>query len=142
MTIDGVKKELERSVRLTGKDVFVEAYKIITEQENDIDQLILDLESEKYRVERLKKELADKDLLIEQLQKSYDASFERLKRQQVEIERLNDEKKQAQIDALNNVKDVLANQKHECLERNNLTGYSAICDCEKYIDDLIKEVEK
>lgn len=142
MTIDGVKKELERSARLTGKDVFVEAYKIITEQENDIDQLILDLESEKYRVERLKKELADKDLLIEQLQKSYDASFERLKRQQVEIERLNDEKKQAQIDALNNVKDVLANQKHECLERNNLTGYSAICDCEKYIDDLIKEVEK
>lgn len=51
-------------------------------------------------------------------------------------------KKQAQIDALNNVKDVLANQKHECLGRNNLTGYSAICDCEKYIDDLIKEVEK
>lgn len=88
MTIDGVKKELERSARLTGKDVFVEAYKIITEQEKKIDQLNLDLESEKYRVERLKKELADKDLLIEQLQKSYDASFERLKRQQVEIERL------------------------------------------------------
>lgn len=49
--------------------------------------------------------------------------------------------KQAQIDVLNNVKDVLTNQKHECLERNNLTGYSAICECEKYVDELIKEVE-
>ncbi len=61
--------------------------------------------------------------------------------QEKEIERLKEEKKQAQIDALNNVKDVLANQKHECLERNNLTGYSAICDCEKYIDIFIKEIE-
>ena len=60
-----------------------------------------------------------------------------------EIERLKTEKvKQAQIDVLNNVKDVLTNQKHECLERNNLTGYSAICECEKYVDELIKEVEK
>ncbi len=91
MTIDDVKKELERGARLTGKDIFVDAYKIITEQEKKIDQLNLDLESEKYRVERLKEELADKDLLVEQLQKSSAASFERLKRQQAEIERLKDE---------------------------------------------------
>ena len=52
-----------------------------------------------------------------------------------------EEIKQAQIDVLNNVKDVLTNQKHECLERNNLVGYSAICVCEKYIDGLIKELE-
>ena len=49
--------------------------------------------------------------------------------------------KQAQIGALKNVKDVLANQKHECLERNNLVGYSAIAVCEKYIDVFINEVE-
>lgn len=39
MTIDDVKKELERSARLTGKDVFVEAYKIITEQEKENEKL-------------------------------------------------------------------------------------------------------
>lgn len=57
------------------------------------------------------------------------------------IDYLKAEVKQAQIDVLNNVKDVLANQKHECLEKNNLAGYSAICDCEKYIDVFINEVE-
>lgn len=39
MTIDDVKKELERSARLTGKDVFVDAYKIITDQEQEIKRL-------------------------------------------------------------------------------------------------------
>lgn len=34
-----LKKELERSARLTGKDVFVDAYKIITEQEREIERL-------------------------------------------------------------------------------------------------------
>lgn len=48
---------------------------------------------------------------------------------------------QAQIDVLNIVKDILANQEHECLERNNLVGYSAISVCEEYINGLIKELE-
>ena len=39
MTQEDVKKELERSARLTGKDVFVDAYKIITEQEKEIARL-------------------------------------------------------------------------------------------------------
>lgn len=50
--------------------------------------------------------------------------------------------KQGQIYVLNDAKDVLVNQKHECLERNDLQGYNAICECEKYIDELIKEVEE
>ena len=49
--------------------------------------------------------------------------------------------KQAKIDVLNNVKDILANQKHECLERNNSSGYDAISECEKYVGLLFKEVE-
>lgn len=49
--------------------------------------------------------------------------------------------KQAQIDVLDNVKDILANQKHECLEINDSSGYDAICECEKYVDLLFKEVE-
>ena len=78
-----LKKELERSARLTGKDVFVDAYKIITEQEK-------------------------------------------------EIERLKEEKKQAQIDVLNKVKDLM--DKYYVFE--GVCGY--------FIDDfkeLIKEVE-
>lgn len=49
--------------------------------------------------------------------------------------------KQAQIDVLDNVKDILANQKHECLEINDSSGYDAICECEKYVDLLFKEVQ-
>ena len=39
MKQEDVKKELERSARLTGKDVFIDAYKIITEQEKEIERL-------------------------------------------------------------------------------------------------------
>lgn len=50
--------------------------------------------------------------------------------------------KRRETDILNNVKDILANQKHECLERNDSSGYDAICECEKHVDSLIKEVEQ
>lgn len=93
------------------------------------------------QIKVLKQRLNNKYIEIDNLNRDYRNSFERLKAQGREIEQLKKLKKQAQIDVLNNVKDVLANQKHECLERNNLTGYSAICGCEKYIDELIKEVE-
>lgn len=93
------------------------------------------------QIKVLKQRLNDKYIEVDNLNRDYSNAFERLKAQGREIKKLKEEKKRAQIDVLNNVKDVLANQKHECLERNNLTGYSAICDCEKYIDELIKEVE-
>lgn len=50
--------------------------------------------------------------------------------------------KRRETDTLNNVKDILANQKHECLERNDSSGYDAICECEKYVDLLFKEADK
>ena len=83
MKQEDVKKELERSARLTGKDVFIDAYKIITEQEK-------------------------------------------------EIERLKEEKKQAQIDVLNKLK----TKKYYvwgCGELLHIT--------EDDIDELIKEVQ-
>lgn len=46
-----------------------------------------------------------------------------------------------ETDVLNNVKDILTNQKHECLERSDSSGYDAISECEKFVDLLIKEVE-
>ena len=82
MKQEDVKKELERSARLTGKDVFVDAYKIITEQEK-------------------------------------------------EIERLKEEKKQAQIDVLNQLKE-------------RAIGYTFLGEklaTETDIDELIKEAQ-
>lgn len=78
------KEDIEKALEICSKDedcekcpyrnhyrcdraLLKDALVLIIEQEKEIDQLKLDLESEKYRVERLKKELADKDLLIEQL---------------------------------------------------------------------------
>ena len=39
MTEEDVKKRLECVARITGNDIFVDAYKIITEQEKEIEQL-------------------------------------------------------------------------------------------------------
>lgn len=39
MTKEEIKKELERGARVTGHSTFVDAYKLIIEQEEDIEQL-------------------------------------------------------------------------------------------------------
>ena len=79
MTKEDVKKRLECVARITGNDLLVDAYKIITEQEK-------------------------------------------------EIERLKEEKKQAQIDVLNKVKEHL----FFCVG----LGFLRL-----YVDELIEEVE-
>ena len=64
MTQDEIKKELERSARLTGKDVFVEAYKIITEQEKSLQEaqdniLSLAQQNQEYREQQVKQAKID-----------------------------------------------------------------------------------
>ena len=64
MTIDDVKKELERSARLTGKDVFIDAYKIITEQEKSLQEaqdniLSLAQQNQEYREQQVKQAKID-----------------------------------------------------------------------------------
>ena len=88
MKQEDVKKELERSARLTGKDVFIDAYKIITEQEK-------------------------------------------------EIERLKEEKKQAQIDVLNKLKKYLHTEDFDTPDER-WKPESEFC---AIIDKLIKEIE-
>lgn len=83
MKQEDVKKELERSARLTGKDVFVDAYKIITEQEKEI--------------ERLRTTLG-------QCNTELNSALESLKSQCREIGALKAGVKQAQIDVLNKIK--------------------------------------
>lgn len=75
------------TVRLA-KDLYFAGYRDCAAYIKEVDRLKLELEAEKYRVEQLQKELADKDLLIEQLQDNYNTSFERIMLQQKEIDML------------------------------------------------------
>lgn len=159
MTKDEIKKALECCEKYAyckdcpcsaycTHDLHNDALALITEQEKEIEKqgqkienlngLIDYADKENMKLKADKQELAT---ALRQSEDNYSRAFERLKAQEREIGKLKEEKKQAKIDVLNNVKDVLANQKHECLERNNLVGYSAICVCEKFIDGLIKEVQ-
>ena len=68
-----------------------------------------DVSEYKAEIERLRQEVRDTDKMarniIEQYKNNYDNAFERLKAQEREIERLKEENKQAQIDALTKLKD-------------------------------------
>ena len=110
-----LKKELERSARLTGKDVFVDAYKIITEQEKEIARLratlkqyntelnsaLESLKSQLSEIEDLKDEiiyLERKIAIRDNALKDRDKAIEMLEGKQDTIV------KQAQIDVLNKLK--------------------------------------
>lgn len=75
------------TVRLA-KDLHFAGYRDCAVYIKEVDRLKLELGEEKYRVEQLQKEIADKDLLIKQLQDNYNIQFERLKLQQREIDML------------------------------------------------------
>ena len=97
-----------------------------------------DVSEYKAKIDDLKDEiiyLERKIAIIDNALKDRDKAIEMLEGKQDTIV------KQAQIDVLNNVKDILTNQKHECLEINDSSGYDAICECEKYVDLLFKEVQ-
>ena len=115
-----LKKELERSARLTGKDVFVDAYKIITEQEEEIARLR----------ETLK-----------QCNTELNSALESLKSQCREIGELKAGVKQAQIDILNKANERLNVVSRELGDDCDLCGVSAVCSCRCEINNLIKEVQ-
>ena len=92
MTQDEIKKGLEYAAKVTGNGVFAGAYKIITEQE-------------------------------------------------IEIERLKEETKQAQIDVLNELKTQLKAKEQHYICMYDWDGHTAVVDCANEVDELIKEVE-
>ena len=95
MTQDEIKKGLEYAAKVTGNGVFAGAYKIITEQE-------------------------------------------------IEIERLKEEKKQAQIDVLNRVMTYINNKiENDYGDMSDSAKYLTIniYDFDDFIDELIKEVQ-
>ena len=81
-----LKKELERCARLTGKDVFVDAYILITEQEKEIERL---------------------RTTLRQCNTELNRALESLKSQCREIGKMKAEVKQAQIDVLKELKKYL-----------------------------------
>lgn len=109
-----LKKELERSARLTGKDVFVDAYKVITEQEQEIARL---------------------RVILKQCNIELNSALESLKSQCREIGKLKAEVKQAQIDVLNKVKDKMFEREYMGVK------YKQGVFSESEIDKLINEVE-
>ena len=111
-----LKKELERSARLTGKDVFVDAYKIITEQEKEI--------------ERLRTTLG-------QCNTELNSALESLKSQCREIGKLKAGVKQAQIDVLNELKKYLHTEDFDTPDER-WKPESEFC---AIIDKIIKEVQ-
>lgn len=50
--------------------------------------------------------------------------------------------RRAKIDVLNKLKEKLGDYEDHCLEMHDWQGQTAICECEEYIDELIKEIEK
>lgn len=49
--------------------------------------------------------------------------------------------RRAKIDVLNKLKEKLGDYEDHCLEMHDWQGQTAICECEEYIDELIKEIE-
>lgn len=80
------------------------------------------------KIKVLEQRLNNKYIEIDNLNRDYHNSFERLKAQEREIEKLKEEKKQAKIDVLNEAKEKLDSAP-------NGWAYTG------YIDDLIEEVE-
>ena len=81
------------------------------------------------QIKALKQRLNNKYIEVDNLNRDYHNSFERLKAQEREIEQLKADKKQAQIDVLNKVK--------EHLFFGVSLGFLRL-----YVDELIEEVEK
>lgn len=111
MTQDEIKKGLEYAARVTVNGIFAGAYKIITEQEIEIERL-------KDEIIYLERKIAIRDNAL----KDSDKAIEMLEGKQDTIV------KQAKIDILNKAKERLDNAP-------NGWAYTT------YIDELIEEVE-
>ena len=84
------------------------------------------------QIKVLKQRLNNKYVEVDNLNRDYSNAFERLKAQEREIERLKAEKKQAQIDVLNELKT------HSYYDDDYMDSYVFVSD----IDELIEEIEK
>ena len=92
MTQEDVKKGLEYAARVTGNGVFAGAYKIITEQEKEIERLRQEVRDTdkmaRNTIEQYRAKNEELENALKQSEDNYSRAFVRLKTQQQEIERL------------------------------------------------------
>lgn len=83
--------------------------------------------------QKLKEEKQELKTALKQAEDNYSRAFERLKAQEREIERLKEEKKQAQIDALNKLR--------ERITKDRVANDTVVINANYEIKELIKEIE-
>ena len=123
MTQEDVKKGLEYAARVTGNGVFAGAYKIITEQEKEIERLKAEFKQLETNAEILARGVRDLN------HENYE---------------LTEKIKQAQIDVLNKVKNYIDDKiENDYGDMSDSVNYLTIDidDFDDFIDELIREVE-
>lgn len=103
---------------------------------NELYAQISELKQENSNLKDYVKSLKDECISCPEKLKVENEHFESNMKNVLEIE-----KKHAQIDILNRLKEKLEDYEDHCLEMHDWQGQTAICECEEYIDELIKEIE-
>lgn len=138
MTKDEIKKGLEYAARVTGNGVFAGAYKIITEQEEEVERLDTDFITLECNYDKIYNEHKQYKIENENL-KILNNKFREC------IDYLKAEVKQAQIDVLNKVKNYIDDKiENDYGDMSDSVNYLTIDidDFDDFIDELIKEVER
>ena len=137
MTQDEIKKGLEYAAKVTGNGVFAGAYKIITEQEKEIERLDTDFITLECNYDKIYDEHKQHKIENENL-KILNNKFREC------IDYLKAEVKQSQIDVLNKVMNYINNKiEAEYGDMSDSVNYLTIDidDFDDFIDELIKEVQ-
>ena len=137
MTQDEIKKGLEYAAKVTGNGVFAGAYKIITEQEKEIERLDTDFITLECNYDKIYDEHKQHKIENENL-KILNNKFREC------IDYLKAEVKQAQIDVLNRVMTYINNKiENDYGDMSDSVNYLTIDidDFDDFIDELIKEVQ-
>ena len=137
MTQDEIKKGLEYATKVTGNGVFAGAYKIITDQEKEIERLKSDFITLECNYDKIYDEHKQHKIENENL-KILNNKFREC------IDYLKAEVKQAQIDVLNRVmtyiNDKIENDYGDMSDSVNYVTMD-IDDFDDFIDELIREVQ-
>ena len=137
MTQDEIKKGLEYAAKVTGNGVFAGAYKIITEQEKEIERLDTDFITLECNYDKIYDEHKQHKIENENL-KILNNKFREC------IDYLKAEVKQAQIDVLNRVMTYINDKiENDYGDMSDSVNYLTIDidDFDDFIDELIREVQ-
>ena len=137
MTKEDIKKGLEYAAKVTGNGVFAGAYKIITDQEKEIERLKSDFITLECNYDKIYDEHKQHKIENENL-KILNNKFREC------IDYLKAEVKQSQIDMLNRVMTYINNKiENDYGDMSDSVNYLTIDidDFDDFIDELIKEIE-